>query len=88
MDSEMLEIETLGPPSRLGPGTSVEHVETLELLRRSYSEREDDIDALSPQVDRSDLVVPVVRQHLERAATARDRPLSTRAPDARRIAER
>lgn len=42
----------------------------------------------NPQLERSDLVVPVVRQHLERAAIARDRPLSTRAPDAREIAER
>lgn len=46
-DSEMLEIETLGPLSRLGPGTAVQHVETWELLRRPFSEREDDIDDLS-----------------------------------------
>lgn len=46
-DSEMLEIETLGPLSRLAPGTSVEHEETWELLHRSSFERGSDIDDLT-----------------------------------------
>ncbi len=44
-DSEMLEIETLGPLADLWPGKSVEHEETWQLLPRSYSDVDPDIDA-------------------------------------------
>ncbi|HEY6057510.1 MAG TPA: hypothetical protein VIV06_05720 [Candidatus Limnocylindrales bacterium] len=51
-DSEMLEVETLGPLTRLDPGASVDHVETWMLARTDCGVDEDDIDAkLLPLVE-------------------------------------
>jgi hypothetical protein len=44
-DSDILEIESLGPLTRLEPGASVEHRESWLLARTECGQTEDEIDA-------------------------------------------
>lgn len=44
-DAEILEVETLGPLTRLAPGAHVEHVETWVLARYEAGTTEDELDA-------------------------------------------
>lgn len=61
-DHKMLEVETLGPLTRLAPGTAVTHVEQWFLHRLSLGEQEDDLDEhLLPLVRAGDQFLPPAR---------------------------